>query len=81
MNDRKVMDSYGSEVCTRLKHHLLVPSQYSRGGPRVLGKRGCGLTVGRRGKSILGFTLKLFWEKYLVGMTYHLKEGKLSWNH
>jgi len=33
------------------------------------------------GESILGFPLKLFWEKCPVGMTYHPKEGNVSWNH
>ena len=32
-----------------LKYHLLVPSQYRGGGPRLRGKRGYGLAVGRRG--------------------------------
>ena len=27
------------------------------------------------------FLLGLFWGKCPVGMTYHLKEAKLSWNH
>ena len=37
--------------------------------------------VWRRGKSIMGFPLKLFWGKCPAGMTYHPKEGKMSWNH
>ena len=41
-------------------HHLLVPSQYMGGGPRVKVFRGCDLAVGRNGGSILGFPLKLF---------------------
>ena len=32
----------------RLKHHLPVPSRYRGGGPRVRGKRGCGLAVGKK---------------------------------
>ena len=32
----------------------------NRRGPWVKGKKGYGLTVGRRGKLILGFSLKLF---------------------
>ena len=39
---------------------------------------GHGLAVGRMGKSIMGFSLKLFWGRCHVGMTYHLKEGKMS---
>ena len=33
MNARKAMDLYGSGACTRLKNHILVPSQYRGGGP------------------------------------------------
>ena len=36
---------------------------------------------GEREKPILRFLLGLFWGKYPVGMTYHPKEAKLSWNH
>ena len=68
----------GNGARTRLKHHPLVPRQYRDGGPWVRGKRGYGLAVGRRGKSILGFQLKLFWEKCPARMTYHPKEGKMS---
>ena len=78
MNARKVMDSYGSGIRTRLKHHLLIPSQYRGGGPRVLGKRGYGLAVGRRRKPILGFPLKLFWGKCPTEMTYHPKKANMS---
>ena len=42
-------------------HHLLVPSQYMGGGPRVKGIGGCGLVVGRKRGFILGFPLKLLW--------------------
>ena len=63
------------------RHYALVPSQYRCSGPWVRGKRGYGLVVGRREKFIMGFPLKLFWAKYPVGMTYHPKEGKMSWNH
>ena len=72
------MDSHGSETHTRLKHHPLVPSQYRRGGPWVKGTRGYDLAVGKRGKSILGFPLKLFWGKCPVGITYHPKERKMN---
>ena len=75
------MDSHGNGARTRLRHHPLVPSQYRHGGPWARGKRWYGLVVGRREKSILGLPLKIFWEKCPVVMTYHLKEGKMSWNH
>ena len=75
------MDSHENGARTKLRHHPLVPSQYKGDGPWVRGKRGYGLAVGRRGKPILGFPLKLFWGKCSVGMTYHPKEGKMSWNH
>ena len=35
MNAKKAMDLYGSEVRTRLRHHLSVPSQYREVGPWV----------------------------------------------
>ena len=81
VNSRQVMDSHKSGPQTRLRHHPLVLSQYRSGGPWIRGKKGYGLAVRRRGKPILGFMLKLFWEKCPTRMTYHLKEGKLSWNH
>ena len=34
-----------------------------------------------KGEPILGFSLKLFWEKCPVGMTSHPKEVNMSWNH
>ena len=72
------MDTHGSGTLTRLKHHPLIPSQCKSSGPWIRGKRGYDLAVGRRGKPILGFPLKLFWGKCLAGMTYHQKEGKMS---
>ena len=71
MNDRKAMDSYGSGACT---------SQYREGGSQVWGKKMCGLAMGKRGEPILGFSLKLFWGKYPIEMTYHPKEANMSWN-
>ena len=81
VNSRQAMNSHESRARIRLRHYPLVPSQYRRSGPWVRGKRGYGLAVGRRKKSILGFPLKFFWGKCLAGMTYHPKEGKMSWNH
>ena len=78
MNGRQTIDSHGSGARTTLRHHPLVPSQYRHIGPWARGKRRYGLIVGRRGKSILGFPLKLFWGKCPAGMTYHPKEGKMS---
>ena len=80
-NTKQVMDSHGSGARTRLRHHQLVPNQYRGYGPWIRGKRGYGLTVGRRRKPILRFPPKLFGEKCLAGMTYHPKEIKMSWNH
>ena len=54
MNSRQAMDTHGSGVCTRLRHHLLIPSQYRSGGPCVKGKKGYGLAVGRNGKAYSG---------------------------
>ena len=81
MNNRQAMDTHGSGAHIRLRHHQFVTSQYRSGGPWVRGKRGYGLAVGRRGELILGFPLKLFWGKCPTRMTYHPKEGKISWNH
>jgi len=81
MNSRQAMDTHERGARTRLRHHQLVPSQYKNGGLWVKGKRGYGSAVRRRGEPILGFPLKLFWGKYLAEMTYHSKEGKMSWNH
>ena len=75
------MDSYGSEAHTRLMHHLLVPNQYRGSEPWVRGKKGYGLAVERRGKPVLGFSLKLFWGKCPAGMIYHPKEANMSWNY
>ena len=47
--------------------HQPVPSQYRGDRPWVKGKRGYGLAVGRRRELILGFPLKLFWEKCPAG--------------
>ena len=81
MNTRQAMDSYGSGAHTRLRHHPLVLSQYRGGGPWVRGKKGYGLVVGRSEKSILEFLFKLLRGKCPARMTYHPKEGKMSWNH
>ena len=60
MNNKQAMDTYGGGACIRLRYHQLITSQYRSGGPWVRSKRGYGLAVGRRGKPILGFPLKLF---------------------
>ena len=54
MNNRQDIDSHGSGACTRLRHHLHVPSQYKRCGPWVRGKRGYGLAVGGKGEVYSG---------------------------
>ena len=51
------------------------------GGPHVKGIRGCGLAVGRKRESILGFLLKLLWEKCPAGMASHPKEVRIRWDH
>jgi len=61
MKARKVMDSDGNRACTQgLGTTYLYPANIGRwvgqGYERV-----CGLAVGRRGKPILGFPLKLLW--------------------
>ena len=47
INSKQAIDRHGSGACTRLRHHPLVPSQYSSGGSWVRDKRGYGLAVGR----------------------------------
>ena len=42
-------------------HHLLIPSQYMGGGPRVKVFRRCGLAVERKRGSIWGYYSKLHW--------------------
>ncbi|KAK9991048.1 hypothetical protein SO802_026033 [Lithocarpus litseifolius] len=39
MNSRQAMDTHGSGAHARLRHHLLVPSQYRSGRPWVRGKK------------------------------------------
>ena len=63
------------------RHHLLVPNQYMGGGPQVKAFKRCGLAVRRKRGSILGFPLKLFWERCSVRMTSNPKEVSMGWNH
>ena len=65
-------------IHTRPRHHLFVPSQYMRGGPRVKGMRGCGLMVGRNGSLFLGSRPNIFEKKCPTGMTFHPKEVSMS---
>ena len=55
----------------------LYPVNIGSGGSWV---RGHGLVVGRGKKLILGFLLRLFWEKCSIGITCHPKEVRMSWN-
>ena len=36
---------------------------------------------GEKKRYILGFALKLLWEKCSAGMTSHLKEVSMGWDH
>ena len=56
----------------------LYPANIESGGSWV---RGHGLAVWRGKKPIMGFLLRLFWEKYPVRMTCHTKQARMSWNH
>ena len=58
----------------------LYPANIGSGGSWVRGKRAWS-SDGERRKPILGFLLRLFWEKCPAGMTYHPKEVMMSWNH
>ena len=76
MNGRQAKDSYKSGARIRPRHDPLVPSQYKGSEPWVRGKRGYGLAVGRKGKSILRFPHKLFQRRCPAGMTYHPKRER-----
>ena len=52
---------------TRLRHHLPVPSQYSRGGPRVKDMRECDLAIGRMESLFWGFHSSSFRGNVLLG--------------
>ena len=58
----------------------LYPANTGRGVSWVRGKR-VWSGGGERGKPIMGFLLRLFWGKCPVGMTYCLKEVRMSWNY
>ena len=58
----------------------LYPANTGGGGSWVRGKR-VWFGGGERVKPILGFLLRLFWRKCTAGMTYDLKEIRMSWNH
>ena len=60
MYNKQAMDTHGSGARIRFRLHQLVPSQYKSGRSWVKRKRGGVLAVGRKGKPILGFPLKLF---------------------
>ena len=63
---------------TRPKHHLLVPSQYIGGRPRVKGMKGCGLAVGRK-RVYFGVPAQTsLGEKCPTGMASHPKEVSMS---
>ena len=81
MSSRQASDIHGNGALTRPRHHQPVPSQYRSGRSWVRGKRGYGLTMGRRESLFWGSHLNSFGEKCPAGMTYHPKEGMMSWNH
>ena len=58
------------------EHHLLIPSQYRRGGPSVKGFRGCGLVVGRKERSILELMSRLLLGKMPCWDDISPKRGK-----
>ena len=58
-------------------HHLLVPSQYMGGGPRVKVFSGCGLVMGEKGV-YFGVPAQTFGKRCLVGMASHPKEVNMG---
>ena len=73
---RKKQNLDGVEHTERARHHLLVPSQYIEGGSWVKAFKGCGLVVGRKRGSILGFLLELLWEEMSCQNGISPKRGK-----
>ena len=65
------------EHTQRSRHHLLVPSQYKRGGPLVRGFKGCGLAVGRKEIYFEVPTKTSFGRNALLG--WHFAQKRLAW--
>ena len=63
-----------------LGHHLLVPSQYMRGGPQAKVFRG---VVWRWGENWVysGIPAQAFLGKCPTRMSFHPKEVSMGWNH
>ena len=59
---------------TRPNHHLLVPSQYMGGGPRVKGMKGRGLAIGRKRVYFGVLAQTSFGKKCPTGMASQPKE-------
>ena len=59
-------------TCTQLIHKRWATSQ---GFQRV------SFGGGEKKGSIMGFSLKLLWEKCSAGMAFHLKEVSMGWDH
>jgi len=62
-------------------HHLLIPSQYLGGGPLVKVFKRCGLAMGGKWGSILGFPPKFLWGECPAGIGFHQKEESIGWDH
>ena len=76
------MDSHGSEAHTQGSGTTyLYLANTGEVGHRSKVREGVVWWWGEGGEPILGFSLKLFWEKYSAGVTYHPKEANMSWKH
>ena len=73
----KLLTYTGSGARARPKHYQLIPSQYRSGGLWIKRKRGYGLAVGKREKSILGFRSDSFEGDVLLG--WHTIQKKVGW--
>ena len=59
----------------------LYPANTKEVGPRSRGLRGRGLVVRGKGGLYLVFCRNFFWERYLAGMVFYLKEVINGWDH
>ena len=81
MSSRQALDVHRSGAHARPSTTYLYLANTGEVGHRSKVRKGVVWWWGEGGEPILGFPLKLFWEKYPAGVTYHPKEANMSWNH